>query len=114
MPDILSDNGHSCLPLDSLNVLCRISSCTTFTFFASASRFQEQPGVRPPGIPCHHRRGQEGFALSEKANLLRARGSRGRSVYLQTGKVRLTVVSKRGKEATIGILSDGSFFGEVR
>ena len=32
--------------------------------------------------------------------------------YLQTGKVRLTVVSKTGKEATIGILSDGSFCGE--
>jgi len=32
--------------------------------------------------------------------------------YLQNGKVRLTVVSKTGKEATIGILSDGSFFGE--
>ena len=32
--------------------------------------------------------------------------------YLQTGKVRLTVVSKTGKEATIGISSDGSFFGE--
>jgi CRP-like cAMP-binding protein len=32
--------------------------------------------------------------------------------YLQTGKVRLTVVSKTGKEATIGILNEGSFFGE--
>jgi CRP-like cAMP-binding protein len=32
--------------------------------------------------------------------------------YLQTGKVRLTVVSKSGKEATLGILGDGSFFGE--
>ena len=32
--------------------------------------------------------------------------------YLQTGKVTLTVVSKAGKEATIGILSEGSFFGE--
>jgi CRP-like cAMP-binding protein len=32
--------------------------------------------------------------------------------YLRTGKVRLTVVSKEGKEATIGILGDGSFFGE--
>jgi CRP/FNR family cyclic AMP-dependent transcriptional regulator len=32
--------------------------------------------------------------------------------YLQTGKVRLSVVSKDGKEATLGILSDGSFFGE--
>jgi CRP/FNR family transcriptional regulator, cyclic AMP receptor protein len=32
--------------------------------------------------------------------------------YLQKGKVRLTVVSKAGKEATIGILSERSFFGE--
>jgi len=32
--------------------------------------------------------------------------------YLQTGKVKLTVVSKTGKEATIAILSDGDFFGE--
>ena len=32
--------------------------------------------------------------------------------YLQKGKVKLTVVSARGKEATIGILSEGDFFGE--
>src|ERR1700738_5367456 len=32
--------------------------------------------------------------------------------YIQTGKVRLTVVSKNGKEATIGILNPGDFFGE--
>jgi CRP/FNR family transcriptional regulator, cyclic AMP receptor protein len=32
--------------------------------------------------------------------------------YIQTGKVKLTVVSKTGKEATIGILSEGDFFGE--
>jgi CRP/FNR family transcriptional regulator, cyclic AMP receptor protein len=32
--------------------------------------------------------------------------------YIQQGKVRLTVVSKAGKEATIGILKDGDFFGE--
>jgi len=32
--------------------------------------------------------------------------------YIQTGKVKLTVVSKSGKEATIGILGDGDFFGE--
>jgi CRP/FNR family cyclic AMP-dependent transcriptional regulator len=33
-------------------------------------------------------------------------------LYIQKGRVRLTVVSKTGKEATIGILTDGSFFGE--
>lgn len=32
--------------------------------------------------------------------------------YLQTGKAKLTLVSETGKQATIGILSEGSFFGE--
>lgn len=32
--------------------------------------------------------------------------------YVQLGKVRLTVVSKTGKEATIAIVSEGNFFGE--
>src|ERR1039457_1453283 len=32
--------------------------------------------------------------------------------YIQEGKVRLTVVSKIGKEATLGILNGGDFFGE--
>jgi CRP-like cAMP-binding protein len=32
--------------------------------------------------------------------------------YIQKGKVRLAVVSKIGKEATIGILNEGDFFGE--
>jgi CRP/FNR family cyclic AMP-dependent transcriptional regulator len=33
--------------------------------------------------------------------------------YIQKGKVRLTVVSKIGKEATLGILNEGEFFGKV-
>jgi CRP-like cAMP-binding protein len=32
--------------------------------------------------------------------------------YIRAGKVKLTVVSKVGKEATIGILGEGDFFGE--
>ena len=32
--------------------------------------------------------------------------------YLQSGKVKLTVVSKRGKEAVVAILPQDSFFGE--
>jgi CRP-like cAMP-binding protein len=32
--------------------------------------------------------------------------------HIQRGKVRLTVVSKAGKEATLGILNEGQFFGE--
>jgi CRP/FNR family cyclic AMP-dependent transcriptional regulator len=32
--------------------------------------------------------------------------------YIKKGKVQLTVVSKAGKEATLGILGEGQFFGE--
>ena len=32
--------------------------------------------------------------------------------FIQTGQVKLTVVSARGKEAVIGVLERGSFFGE--
>jgi CRP-like cAMP-binding protein len=32
--------------------------------------------------------------------------------YIQKGKIQLTVVSKIGREATLGILSEGDFFGE--
>jgi CRP-like cAMP-binding protein len=32
--------------------------------------------------------------------------------YIQSGKIKLTVVSATGKEATIGILGTGDFFGE--
>jgi CRP-like cAMP-binding protein len=32
--------------------------------------------------------------------------------YIQKGKVKLTVVSNIGKEATIGLLGEGDFFGE--
>jgi CRP/FNR family transcriptional regulator, cyclic AMP receptor protein len=32
--------------------------------------------------------------------------------YIQKGKIKLTVLSKSGKEATIGILNEGDFFGE--
>jgi CRP/FNR family transcriptional regulator, cyclic AMP receptor protein len=33
--------------------------------------------------------------------------------YIQKGKVSLTVVSTSGKEATIGVLNEGDFFGET-
>jgi CRP-like cAMP-binding protein len=33
--------------------------------------------------------------------------------YIRQGKVKLTVVSRIGKEASLGILSEGDFFGEA-
>ncbi len=53
------------------------------------------------------------FLLFPRKETIFAQGDPADAVfYVQTGKVRLTVVSKAGKEATIGILGDGDFFGE--
>ncbi len=53
------------------------------------------------------------FVLFPRKQSIFAQGDTADAVfYIQTGKVKLTVVSKTGKEATIGILSDGDFFGE--
>ena len=42
-----------------------------------------------------------------------SQGDRADSVYyVRTGKVKLSVTSARGKEAVIGVLGDGDFFGE--
>ena len=52
-------------------------------------------------------------AVVRKKQTIFAQGDSSDAVfYIQKGKVRLTVVSKSGKEATIGILNDGDFFGE--
>ncbi len=48
-----------------------------------------------------------------KKETIFAQGDRTDDVfYIQNGKVKLTVVSRNGKEATIGILGEGDFFGE--
>jgi CRP-like cAMP-binding protein len=49
----------------------------------------------------------------EKKQIIFAQGDRADAIfYVQKGKVRLTVVSHSGKEATIAIVSAGNFFGE--
>jgi CRP/FNR family transcriptional regulator, cyclic AMP receptor protein len=49
----------------------------------------------------------------KKKEVAFSQGARADAVfYIQKGKIQLTVVSKIGKEATVGILSEGGFFGE--
>jgi CRP/FNR family cyclic AMP-dependent transcriptional regulator len=49
----------------------------------------------------------------EKHTTIFSQGDAATSVfYIQKGKVKLTVVSRRGKEATIALLSAGDFVGE--
>ena len=51
--------------------------------------------------------------LSPKKHTIFSQGDAADAVfYIQTGKVKLTVVSQQGKEAVIAILERGAFFGE--
>jgi CRP/FNR family transcriptional regulator, cyclic AMP receptor protein len=51
-------------------------------------------------------------AFAKKKTIFAQGDSSDAVFYIQEGKVKLTVVSKTGKEATIGILSERDFFGE--
>ena len=48
----------------------------------------------------------------KKQTIFKQGDAAGAVFYIQNGKVRHTVVSKFGKEATLGILSEGAFFGD--
>jgi CRP/FNR family cyclic AMP-dependent transcriptional regulator len=56
--------------------------------------------------------GRTNLTFAQKQGVF-AQGDAADAVFhIQKGKVKLTVVSKTGREATIGILSEGDFFGE--
>jgi CRP/FNR family transcriptional regulator, cyclic AMP receptor protein len=51
--------------------------------------------------------------ISPKKHTIFSQGDAAEAVfYIQAGKVKLTVVSKQGKEAVVAILERGAFFGE--
>ena len=56
--------------------------------------------------------GRKSLTVSRKQGIFTQGDEADAVFYIQKGKVRLSVVSKTGKEATIGILGDGNFFGE--
>ena len=56
--------------------------------------------------------GRKSLTVAKKERIFTQGDAADAVFYIQNGKVRLTVVSKTGKEATIGILSEGNFFGE--
>jgi CRP/FNR family cyclic AMP-dependent transcriptional regulator len=70
---------------------------------------QEETRIRPPFLATIGD-GRKILAVPKKQTIF-AQGDVADAVfYVQKGKVRLTVVSKIGKEATIGIVSEGNFF----
>ena len=57
----------------------------------------------------------EGKTVSEyrKDQIVFTQGDAGDAVfYIQKGEIKLTVISEQGKEAVVGILGPGHFFGE--
>jgi CRP-like cAMP-binding protein len=56
--------------------------------------------------------GRKSLAVTKRQSIFTQGDTADAVFYIQRGRVRLTVVSKTGREATIGILSEGSFFGE--
>ncbi len=52
---------------------------------------------------AHYRKGQTVFSQGDEAHDVR---------YLQKGSIKLSVLSRLGKEAVVGILMPGDFFGE--
>ena len=53
------------------------------------------------------------IVAAPKKQTIFAQGDSSDSVfYIRGGKIKLTVLAKNGKEATIGILNEGDFFGE--
>jgi CRP/FNR family cyclic AMP-dependent transcriptional regulator len=57
----------------------------------------------------------EGKTISEyrKDQIVFSQGDAGDAVfYIQKGEIKLTVISEQGKEAVVGILGPGHFFGE--
>jgi CRP-like cAMP-binding protein len=56
--------------------------------------------------------GRKVVTFSEKQKIFTQGEAADAVFYIQEGKVKLTVVSKIGKEATLGILNAGQFFGE--
>src|SRR5947208_15566144 len=56
--------------------------------------------------------GRKTLTLGKKERIFTQGNAADAVFYIQKGKVRLTVVSKTGREATIAMLSEGDFFGE--
>ena len=79
---------------------------------ASSAAVKKNRGFNPNTFLATIGDGRKILSVAKK-QMVFAQGDAADAVfYVQKGKVRLTVVSKIGKEATIAILGEGNFFGE--
>jgi len=103
---------------DALCIICLLHESkgarfrTTIENDEFARNIQDESRIRPQNLPGDDWRWQEDFGYSEKQTIFAQDDSADAVSYIQKGKVRLTVVSKIGKEATIASVSERNFFGE--
>jgi CRP-like cAMP-binding protein len=75
-------------------------------------RTEEQPVFDPEAFLSRVGQGRTMVEYSKDQNVF-SQGDRADAIfYVQNGKVKVSVVSKQGKEAIIAILAAGAFFGE--
>ena len=73
---------------------------------------RHRPEFNPEDFLANIGHGRKVLSLPKKHDVFAQGAPTDAVFYIQQGKVKLTVVSKTGKEATIGILNPGDFFGE--
>src|ERR1700736_4344406 len=78
----------------------------------SVAASKKNGGVAPTPFLATLCQGRKSLTVSKKKRIFTQGDASDAVFYIQKGKVKLTVVSKTGKEATIGILNERDFFGE--
>jgi CRP/FNR family transcriptional regulator, cyclic AMP receptor protein len=79
---------------------------------SSVARAKKNPGFNPSTFLATIGEGRTSLTISNRQEIFRQGDAADAVFYIQKGKVRLSVVSQTGKEATIGMLGEGNFFGE--
>ena len=73
---------------------------------------KKNPSFRPAKVLAESGVGRT-IACVDENNIIFSQGEPANSMfYIQKGKIKLTVVSKSGKESVIAVLGTGDFFGE--
>ena len=68
--------------------------------------------VRSPGFSCQSRDRKNNSEIPQGRTIYAQGEEADRIFYIQSGAVKVTVVSEQGKEAVVGILDAAQFFGE--
>jgi CRP/FNR family cyclic AMP-dependent transcriptional regulator len=99
------------LHVETLNDLA-VAECRSRAMTLATTLAKRRPNFDPAEFLATTGAGRKVVAFPEKQTIFTQGDAADSVFYIQEGKVRLTVVSKTGKGATLGILSQGEFFGE--